>query len=339
MTRVIVAATAALIVLASPAEAAETTGAGSTFVTPIIAKWAAEFAAKTGHKVNYQSIGSGGGITQIKSATVDFAMSDMPMKPEELKKLGLGQFPLVIGGVVPVVNIDGVRPGEMRLSGPLLADIFAGKIMTWSDPAIQALNPSLKLPVAPIMIVHRADGSGTTFNWTSYLSKVSPQWKANVGEGAAVDWPLGLGGRGNEGVVALVTQTRFSIGYVEYAYAVQNKLAYALVQSRSGRFVKPSAESFHAAAANAEWAKARDFYLVMTDAPGDDAYPITASVFVLMHKDAKNPARAATALEFFKWALEHGQAQAISLDYVPLPGNLVDEIEAYWKAQFAGWKG
>jgi len=333
--------TTALVALAfaTTAHATETTGAGSTFVYPIIAKWAADYQAKTANKVNYQSIGSGGGLAQIKSATVDFGASDMPMKPEELQKLGLGQFPLVIGGVVPVVNVEGIRPGDLHFSGPVLADIFLGKIKTWTDPAIQKLNPGLKLPASPITVVHRSDGSGTTFNWANYLSKVSPEWKDKVGEGTAVEWPVGVGGKGNEGVAAFVTQTRFSIGYVEYAYAVQNKMAYGLVQNKAGNFIKPDAESFQAAAASADWGHAKDFYLIMTDAPDPKAYPITATVFLLMYKQPKNAERATVALDFFKWAMESGQKQAESLDYVPLPAALVQQIETYWKAQFLAWKG
>ncbi len=329
----------AALAFATTAHAAETAGAGSTFVFPIVAKWAADYQAKTGNKVNYQSIGSGGGIAQIKAGTVDFGASDMPMKPEDLQKLGLGQFPLVIGGVVPVINLEGIRPGEMRFSGPVLADIFLGKIKTWNDPAIQALNPSLKLPAAAIVVVHRADGSGTTYNWANYLSKISPEWKDKVGEGTAVEWPVGVGGKGNEGVAAFVSQTRSSIGYVEYAYVIQNKMTYALVQNKAGHFIKPDAESFQAAAASAAWGTAKDFYLIMTDAPGESAYPITATVFMLMYKQPKNAEHATVALDFFKWALENGQKQAESLDYVALPAALVQQIEAYWKAQFVGWKG
>jgi phosphate transport system substrate-binding protein len=328
----------AALAFASTAHATETTGAGSTFVYPIIAKWAADYQTKTGNKVNYQSIGSGGGIAQIKSATVDFGASDMPMKPDELQKLGLSQFPLVIGGVVPVVNIEGLKPGELRFSGPVLADIYLGKIKTWNDPAIQKLNPGLKLPTSAISVVHRSDGSGTTFNWANYLSKVSPQWKDKVGEGTAVEWPIGIGGKGNEGVAAFVSQTRFSIGYVEYAYAVQNKMTYGLVQNKAGQFIKPDAESFQAAAASADWGGTKDFYLIMTDAPDAKAYPITATVFMLMHKQPKNPERATVAMDFFKWSLESGQKQAESLDYVPLPAPLVQQIETYWKAQFPAGK-
>jgi phosphate transport system substrate-binding protein len=316
------------------APAAEITGAGSTFVFPILAKWSADYNAATGIKVNYQSIGSGGGITQIRGATVDFGGSDAPLKPADIQKLGLGQFPLVIGGIVPVVHVDGVKPGELKFTGPLLADIFLGKVKTWNDPAIVKLNPDVKLPNAAIMVVHRSDGSGTTFNWVNYLSKVSPEWRDKVGEGTAVEWPAGVGGKGNEGVATFVSQTQNSIGYVEYAYVLQNNMAYGLVQNKAGKFIKPDAASFQAAAASADWPKAQDFYLVMTDAPGEDAYPIAATVFILMYKNPKDPARSKQALEFFKWALEQGQKQADELHYVPLPPPLVQQIEAYWKSQF-----
>jgi phosphate transport system substrate-binding protein len=330
----------AALTLAEPVHAAETSGAGSTFVYPVMAKWAADYEAKTGNKVSYQPVGSGLGIAQIKSGSVDFGASDMPLKPEELDKLGLGQFPLVIGGVVPVVNIEGVKPGEMRFTGRLLADIFLGNIRNWNNPAIQKINPELKLPDMPITVVHRTDGSGTTFNWSNYLSKESSEWKASLGEGTSIEWPVGLGGKGNEGVASLVDLTRGSIGYLEYAYVLRKKdTAYGLVQNKAGNFVRPSADSFSAAAASADWVNAKDFYLIMTDAPGVQAYPITATVFILMYKHPKSPESAAVAIDFLKWTLESGQAQAESLDYVPLPPTVVQQIKAYWKTQFAGWKG
>jgi phosphate transport system substrate-binding protein len=247
----------AILAATSSAQAADITGAGSTFVYPILSKWSADYSAKAGININYQSIGSGGGLAQIKAATVDFGASDAPMKPAELQKLGMGQFPLVIGGIAPVVNIDGVQAGQMRFTGPLLADIYLGKIKNWNDPAIAKINPELKLPDAAIAVVHRADGSGTTFNWVNYLTKVSVEWKDKVGEGTSVEWPAGVGGKGNEGVAAFVNQTKNSIGYVEYAYVLQNKMAYGLVQNKAGKFVKPDAASFQAAAASAEWGKAR----------------------------------------------------------------------------------
>ena len=317
-----------------PALASEITGAGSTFVYPIMSKWAADYNAKTGTIVNYQSIGSGGGLAQIKAATVDFGASDSPMKPQDLQKLGMGQFPLVIGGIAPVVNIDGVQAGQMRFTGPMLADIYLGKIKVWNDPAIVQTNPDLKLPNAGIGVVHRSDGSGTTFNWVNYLSKVSPEWKDKVGEGTAVEWPIGIGGKGNEGVAAYVNQTKNSIGYVEYAYVMQNKMTYGLVQNQEGKFVAPDAASFQTAAASAAWANAKDFYLIATDAPGQDSYAIAATTFIIMYKQPKDAARTATALDFFKWALEHGQRQANELNYVPLPANLVQQVESYWSAQF-----
>jgi phosphate transport system substrate-binding protein len=324
------------LVFCGSAQADDITGAGSTFVFPILSKWSGEYNAKTGAKLDYQPIGSGRGIVQIKAASVDFGASDAPLKPEDLRKSDLGQFPLVIGGIVPVVNIEGVKSGEIKFTGALLADIFLGKVKRWNDPEIVKLNPDVKLPAAAIAVLHRSDSSGTTFNWVNYLSKVSPEWRDKVGEGTAVAWPTGAGGKGNEGVAALVMQTRNSIGYVEYAYVLQSKLAYGLVQNKAGKFVKPDAASFQAAAASADWAKAQDFYLVMTDSPGADAYPIAATAFVLIPKTAKSPARTKAALEFFRWVLESGQKSATDLEYVPLPPDLVTQIEAYWKSAFIG---
>jgi phosphate transport system substrate-binding protein len=311
------------------------TGAGSTFVFPILSKWSGEYSAKVGPKIDYQPIGSGRGIMQIKAAAVDFGASDAPLKPEDLQKSNLGQFPLVIGGIVPVMNVEGVQPGEIKFTGALLADIFLGKVKRWNDPEIVKLNPDAKLPAAAIAVVHRADSSGTTFNWVNYLSKVSPEWRDKVGEGTAVAWPTGAGGKGNEGVAALVMQTRNSIGYVEYAHVLQSKLTYGLVQNKAGKFVKPDAASFRAAAASADWATAQDFHLVLTDSPGADAYPIAATAFVLISRTAKSPARARATLEFFRWALENGQPFASDLEYVPLPADLVKQIESYWKSAFA----
>ena len=323
----------------APAYAGETTGAGSTFVYPVLAKWAAAYRAKTGNTVNYQSIGSGGGLVQIKAAAVAFGASDMPMKPDELEKLGMGQFPLVIGGIVPIVNLDGVQPGQMHFTGPLLAEIFLGKIKSWADPAILRLNPGLNLPDSAITVVHRSDGSGTTFNWANYLSKVSPEWRDKVGEATSVDWPVGIGGRGNGGVAALVALTKGSIGYVEYAYVLQNKVAFGLVQNKARQFVKPSTQAFQTAASSADWATTKDFYLVMTDAPGEQSYPITSAVFIIMHKQPKDLAQTTVAMDFFKWALENGQKQAELLDYAPLPPDLVQRIEVYWKTHFVFYKG
>ena len=326
----------------SVAIAADTKGAGSTFVEPVLARWADAYRTKTGNTISYQSIGSSLGIRRIKEAAVQFGATDRPLSPEELAGSALGQFPIVIGGVVPVVNLEGITSGEMRFSGTLLADIYLGKIRRWDHPAIREVNPSLRLPSLPITVVHRTDGSGTTFNWTNYLSKVSAEWKAKAGEGATVDWPLGVGGKGNDGVAALVEQIRGAIGYVEFSYALRsklNRLAYGQVQNRAGVFVKPTIESFQAAAQTAQWDAARDFYLVMTDAPGEQAYPITATVFVLMYKKPKDSASATAAMDFFKWALDNGQSQAETLNYVPLPPALTDQIKSYWKSEFPGVSG
>jgi phosphate transport system substrate-binding protein len=316
--------------LAACASATEITGAGATFPYPVLSQWSTDYSAITGTKVNYQSIGSGGGIAQIKAGTVDFGASDKPLPPDELAQAGLAQFPIVIGGVVPVVNVGGVDPGQMKLTGPVVADIFLGKITKWNDPAIAALNPGLKLGDAAISVVHRSDGSGTTFNFSNYLSKVSEEWKAKVGEGTSIQWPVGVGGKGNEGVAAYVKQIKNSIGYVELAYALQNKMSYASMKNRAGNFVLPNLETFQAAAAGADWSKVKDFYLVITDAAGPNSWPIAASSFVLMYKQPKDATRSKAALDFFKWALEKGQAQAKALDYVALPDPLVKQIEAYW---------
>ncbi len=322
----------ATLVGAASAQAVDITGAGSTFVYPVLSKWSATYSDKTGNRINYQSIGSGGGIAQIKAATVDFGASDKPLDSKELDEAGLGQFPVVIGGIVAVANIEGVKPGELHLNGPLLADIYLGKITKWDDPAIAQLNHDVKLPSANITVVHRSDGSGTTFNFVNYLSKVSPDWKSKVGEGTSVQWPTGVGGKGNEGVSAYVNQIKGSIGYVEYAYALQNKMTYALLQNSGGQFVKPETKTFQSAAATADWKNAKDFNLVMTNAPGADSYPITATTWVIMYKQPKDAARSKATLDFFKWALENGQKEAESLDYVPLPKPLVEQIEAYWQS-------
>ena len=316
--------------LANSASATDVTGAGATFPYPVLAKWSADYSAINGTKVNYQSIGSGGGIAQIKAATVDFGASDKPLDPEELAQSGLAQFPIVIGGVVPVVHVEGVGPGQVKMTGPVLADIFLGKIQKWNDPAITSLNPNLKLGEAAISVVHRSDGSGTTFNFANYLSKVSSEWKSKVGEGTSIQWPVGVGGKGNEGVAEYVKQIKHSIGYVELAYALQSKMSYAAMRNSSGNFVEPSLETFQSAAASADWTKVKDFHLVITDAPGPNSWPIAASSFVLMYKQPKDAMRSKTALDFFKWALEKGQAQAKALDYVALPDPLVKQIEAYW---------
>jgi len=313
----------------SAAGGATITGAGSTFVYPVLSAWASDYNAKSGTKVNYQSIGSGGGISQVKAGTVDFGATDQPLASDELAQSGLAQFPVVIGGIVPVVNLTGVEPGKLRLTGPLIADIFAGKVKSWNDPAIVRINPGVKLPNAAIAVVHRSDGSGTTFNFTHYLSQVSPGWKSGAGEGKTVDWPTGVGGKGNEGVAGYVKQIPNSIGYVEYAYVLQNGMSYAALQNAAGNFVTPSAEAFSNAAETADWAKATDFNLVMTNAPGANAYPITATTFILMPKAPKDAAKSEAALDFFRFALNSGQDQANKLDYVPLPSALVKQIEDY----------
>ena len=321
--------------LAFGAQAADVTGAGASFVYPVMSKWSSVYKAASGKQVNYQSIGSGGGIAQIKAGTVDFGSSDAPLKPEELAKFGLAQFPSVIGGVVPVINVPGVQAGAMKLDGATLADIFLGKVKKWNDPAIVALNGGLKLPDMKITIVHRSDGSGTSFNYTNYLSKVSPEWKSEVGEGTSVKWPVGIGGKGNEGVAAYVKQIKGSIGYVEFSYALQNKLTFSRMKNAAGNFVQPRDETFSAAAANADWASAKDFFLVMTNAPGEQSWPITATNFILMHKQPKDATGAKNTREFFRWVYANGAEQAKSLDYVPLPPALVKQIEAYWSSNLA----
>lgn len=310
------------------AHAQEVTGAGATFPAPIYAKWASEYHKATGVKVNYQSIGSGGGIKQIDSKTVDFGASDMPQTDEVLKSKGQIQFPTVLGGVVPIINIKGIEPGQLKLTGALLGDIYLGKITKWNDAAIKALNPSLPLPDALISPVRRADGSGTSFIFTNYLSKVSPEWKSKVGEGTAVNWPLGTGGKGNEGVAAYVGRLPNSIGYVEYAYVKQNKMNYALVQNAAGNFVKPEDDSFKAAAAGADWSKS--FYQILTNQPGKEAWPISGATFILMHAKQDKPASAAEVLKFFSWAYKNGEKIAVDLDYVPMPKPVVAAIEKAW---------
>ena len=324
------------LIVATQSLAADTTGAGSTFVSPVMAKWIDIYKAKTGNTVSYRPVGSSIGVGLIKKAAVDFGATDMPLQPGELEKLGIMQFPIVIGGVVPVVNIEGVKPGEIHFTGQVLADIYLGKLRSWSDPAIQAINPDLKLPNAPITVIHRIDGSGTTFNWSNYLSKVSPQWKTTVGEGTSVEWPLGLGGKGNDGVASLVSLIPGSIGYLEYTYALQrlDKISFGAVQNRAGNFVIPDVASFQAAAMSADWGTAKDFHLVLTDAPGQDAYPITATTFVLMHKHPKSPGRSAAAIDFVRWSFESGKSQTEILNYVPLPPALIRQIELYWQQSF-----
>jgi len=305
-------------------------GAGATFPYPVYAKWAEAYANKTGIKMNYQSIGSGGGIKQIKAKTVDFGASDAPLKPEELDAAGLMQFPMVMGGVVPVINVPGIAAGELNLSGELVADIFLGKIKNWNDKRIAALNKGVKLPSSEITVVHRSDGSGTTWIFTNYLSKVSKTWADDVGNNKAVSWPTGVGGKGNEGVASYVGRIKGSIGYVEYAYALQNKMSYAKLQNKAGHFVSPTSESFQAAAANADWSNAPGFYMVLTDQPGDESWPITGATFILVYKTQDKPANARAVLSFFDWAYRNGGKMAEKLDYVPMPSAVVRLVEQTW---------
>jgi phosphate transport system substrate-binding protein len=314
--------------LATSAFAQEITGAGASFPAPLYAKWASEYNKATGVKINYQSVGSGAGMRQIEAKTVDFGASDAPLKDEELKAKNLVQFPTVIGGVIPVVNIKGVAPGQLKLTGQVLGDIFLGKISKWSDPAIKALNPTLSLPDAAISQVRRADGSGTTFIFTNYLSKVNTEWKSKVGEGTAVNWPTGAGGKGNEGVAAFVGRLPNSIGYVEYAYVKQNKMVYAQMQNQSGAFVAPDDVAFKAAAAGADWNKS--FYQILTNQPGATAWPISGATFIMMQKSQDKPANANAALKFFNWAYANGDKMADDLDYVPMPDNVLGAIEKAW---------
>jgi phosphate transport system substrate-binding protein len=305
------------------------TGAGGTAIYPLLAKWAQTYEQKTGTAVNYQAIGSGGGIKQIEAKTVQFANSDMPLKPADLAKNGLIQFPQVIISITPVMNVAGLKPGSLTLDGKTLADIYLGKVTSWDDPAIKALNPKLHLPHLAIAIVHRSDASGTTFNFTDYLSKVSPDWQSSVGEGTSVSWPGGVGGKGNAGVASYVQQTKGAIGYVEYAYAIQNHLVYVDMINAEGRKVAPTMSAFQAAAANADFTKTQNFYLILTNQPGAKSWPITAATYMLMRKDAP-PADNLAVLNFLDWALRKGQAAAKKLDYVPIPDSVVGQIEASW---------
>ncbi|WP_417067235.1 phosphate ABC transporter substrate-binding protein PstS [Niveibacterium terrae] len=320
---------AALILASVPTQAAELVGAGASFPAPIYAKWADAYQKATGNKVNYQAIGSSGGLKQIRAKTVDFGASDMPLKPEELAKDGLVQFPTVIGGVVPVVNLQGVKPGQLKLTGAVLADIYLGKVRKWNDPLIAKLNAGVALPDQQIAVVRRADGSGTSFIFTNYLSKVSSDWQHKIGEGTVVQWPTGTGGKGNEGVSAFVQQLPGSIGYVEYAYAKQNKLIYTQLQNAAGHFVEPDDSTFQAAAATADWQKSA-FYQILTNQSGKNAWPITGATFVLFHTRQDKPAQAAEALKFFEWSYKNGGKMAAALDYVALPESLIKLIHASW---------
>lgn len=331
-----VATLAAFTVLATYANAADITGAGSTFVYPILAKWATAYKAETGASVNYQSIGSGAGIKQIQAKTVDFGATDMPLKSEELAKDGLIQFPIINGAIVTVVHLEGIKAGDVKLTGPVIAKIFLGEIKKWNDKAITDLNQGVKIPEKDISVVHRSDGSGTSFIFSNYLAKVSPEFKSKVGEGTAVSWPTGVGGKGNEGVANFVKQIDGSIGYVEYAYALQNAMAFTQIQNKAGKFVSPNNESFAAAASAVNWAKAPGFYLIMTDAPGAKSWPIAGSTFILMQKNQNKAAQATEALKFFKWAYAKGEVSAKELHYIPIPAKVSKDIEKKWKSEIKG---
>jgi phosphate transport system substrate-binding protein len=337
MMRIAVAAT--VLCGGIPAGAAEITGAGATFPYPIYAKWADAYKTRTGVAMNYQSIGSGGGIAQIKARTIDFGASDMPLKTDDLQAAGLMQFPAIIGGVVPVMNLAGVAPGAIRLTGPVLADIFLGKIRKWNDKAIAELNAAVALPDEAIAVVRRSDGSGTTFIFTDYLSKVSPEWKSKVGSSTAVAWPEGVGGKGNEGVAAYVQRIKGAIGYVEYAYAKRNRMTHASLRNHDGQYVQPDDATFKAAAANADWKSAPGFYQILTDQPGSTVWPITGASFILMHVRQDKPQNAAEVLKFFDWSFRNGQTMAAELDYVPLPDTIVTIVEDAWKKQIVDGAG
>ncbi|MGY3486559.1 phosphate transport system substrate-binding protein [Bradyrhizobium sp. USDA 4011] len=324
---------ASLVAMATPSFAADITGAGSTFIFPVLSKWADAYKKDSGSGVNYQSIGSGAGIKQIEANTVTFGATDAPLKSDQLQKDGLAQWPMIMGAIVPVVNLDGVKAGDLVLDGPTLANIFLGKITKWDDTAIKKLNPKAKLPSEAISVVHRADGSGTTFNFTDYLSKVSPDWKSKIGSGTAVEWPVGVGAKGNEGVAGNIAQAKNSIGYVEYAYAKQNKLTYTALINKAGKTIQPTNEAFQAAASNADWTNAPGYYLILTDQPGDKSWPIVASTFILLHKDATDKAASKEALKFFKFAFEKGAKSAEELDYIPMPDSVVKQIEKTWTAE------
>jgi phosphate transport system substrate-binding protein len=325
-----------LVALSLPAFAMDISGAGATFPYPIYAKWADTYKKETGVGLNYQSIGSGGGIKQIQAKTVTFGASDAPLKGVDLASGGLVQFPMVMGGIVPVVNLTGVTPGELVLDGPTLAKIFLGDIKTWNDPAIAKLNPNAKLPSQAIAVIHRSDGSGTTFNFTDYLQKVSPDWKSKVGSNTAVEWPVGIGAKGNEGVANMTHQTDGAIGYVEYAYAKQTQMATAQLINKAGKTVAPTAEAFQAAAANADWSHADGYYLILTDQSGAQSWPITGASFILVYGTPPDPAATNEALKFFDWAYKNGGKMAAELDYVPLPDSLVKQVRATWKSQIKG---
>jgi len=337
----VIAGLAALVLGAGTAAAAvtEISGAGATFPYPVYAKWAEAYNKQTGVKMNYQSIGSGGGIKQIMAKTVDFGASDAPLTVDELNKGNLLQFPMVMGGVVPVVNLPGIGAGDLKISPKVLADIYLGKIKKWNDRAITSLNPGRSLPDRRITVVHRSDGSGTTWIYTNYLSKVSPEWKSKVGNDKAVSWPVGVGGKGNEGVASYVSRIKGSIGYVEYAYALQNKMASVKLENRAGNFMDPTSDAFQAAAANADWTHAPGFYMVLTDQPGANSWPITGATFILVHKRQPRPAVAKAVLNFFDWAYANGDGMASQLDYVPMPDNVVKLVQQAWSDKIKGSDG
>jgi phosphate transport system substrate-binding protein len=333
-----------VLTLGATALAVDISGAGATFPYPVYAKWADAYKKQTGVGLNYQSIGSGGGIKQIKAKTVTFGASDMPLKPEDLKEARLVQFPMIIGGVVPVVNIKGVKAGGLTLDGATLAGIYLGEVTKWNDPRVQKLNPKVALPATAIAPVYRSDGSGTNFLFTDYLSKSSPKFKASIGANASVQWPAGIGAKGNEGVANMTTQTDGAVGYVEYAYAKQNNMAYALMINKAAKAVAPSAESFQAAASNADWQHADGYYLILTDQAGAKSWPITGASFILVYAEPPDAAATAEALKFFAWAYKSGAAMASELDYVPLPATLTAQVQSTWKAQIKSngapvWKG
>ena len=339
MLRKLIIAAAALLASGLAAQAADITGAGATFPAPVYAKWAEASKAATGTGLNYQAIGSGGGIRQIRAKTVDFGASDKPLKLDVLNEAGLVQFPTVIGGVVPVINIPGLAAGQLKLSGPILADIFAGDVKRWNDARIAGLNPDVKLPNLPITVVHRSDGSGTSFIFTTYLSYKSPGWASKVGANDAVEWPTGVGGKGNDGVAAMVKQTVGSIGYVEYAYALQSKMAHVSLQNKAGAFVQPTEANFAAAAARADWAHAPGYYLILVDQAGPTTWPIVGATFILVYKNQSNAAKAEAVLKFFDWAYKNGDAQAAQLDYIALPVGVKNQVRATWAAQIKGPNG
>jgi phosphate transport system substrate-binding protein len=331
---------AAVVALGTTAaSAADISGAGATFPYPIYAKWADAYKKETNINLNYQSIGSGGGIKQIQAKTVTFGATDMPLKGEQLEKDGLVQWPMVIGGNVPVVNLEGIKPGELVLDGPTLAKIYLGEIKSWDDAAIKKLNPTAKLPTMPIVVVRRSDGSGTTFIWTDYLSKVSPDWKSKVGASTAVEWPVGIGAKGNEGVANNVGNTKGSIGYVEYAYALQNKLTHTNMMNKAGKIVSPDSKAFSAAAANADWKSQPGYGVILANQPGDDSWPMTAATWILMYKKPTDAATSADALKFFAWSYKKGTKMAEELHYIPMPANVIKSVEEYWMKEITDASG